>query len=94
MRNLVLPFYENDLYPSNLAPREACGADPPLLGTKTTTSWGASSGHGGSPDGETSRRDAAMVERLAAIGEQIYSRGWTQLVSQNGTVDHDEVPAR
>jgi hypothetical protein len=28
--------------------------------------------------------DAATVERLAPIGEEIYSRGWTRLVSQIG----------
>ena len=35
-------------------------------------------------DGESSRCDVATVERLAAIGEEIYSRGWTRLVSQIG----------
>jgi hypothetical protein len=41
------PFYENDYrYRSVLARREACDADPALLGTKATITGRASSGRG------------------------------------------------
>jgi hypothetical protein len=42
-----LPFYENEYrYRSVLARREACGADPALLGTKATITGRASSSRG------------------------------------------------